>query len=124
MHKGAGIVLAVVMFLVPGLAIGATALWNPPTQNEDNTPLTDLAGFNLYEITSGARTKVNAVLIPTSLCAGSPATCTYALPSGSAVKGDRFVMTAVDAAGNESEDSLPATYNVKPKVPAGLIVRP
>ena len=111
------------LLILPVSVLAATAEWNPPTQNEDGTPLTDLSGFNFYEVTGGGHVKVNTVLIPTTICTGSPSLCTYSIPVGVVVKHDSFVATAVDSYGSESVDSISATYSVKPKAPASLILR-
>jgi hypothetical protein len=117
------ILIVVFLVILPISLFAATAEWNPPTQNEDGTPLTDLSGFNLYEVTGGGHVKVNTVLISTTICTGSPSLCTYSIPSGVVVKHDSFVVTAVDSYGSESVDSISATYNVKPKPGANLIIR-
>lgn len=126
------VTLVVFCFAFFGLVLGqncttchaANATWSQEMQNVDNTPFTDLAGWNLYKTTSG-RVKVNTGgLIPPASCTGTTTlSCTWAIPANSAVKNDTFVITAVDTSGNESGDSNTAKYGVLPKAPTMLLVR-
>jgi hypothetical protein len=72
---------------------GAVSLgWQPPTQNTDGSPLTDLSGYRIYfGQVSGNYTDQTAVSAPAS-------SYSVTLPSGNYY----FVMTALDHEGNES----------------------
>jgi hypothetical protein len=95
-------------------SIPLKATWTPNTE-------TDMTGYNLYR-TDGVRIKINTILIP------HPPTLPYlftvTVPDQSA--GTLiFMLTAVDTNGNESFDSLPASYNynldtIPPAKPGGL----
>ncbi len=82
----------------------ATLSWDAPTENEDGTPLTDLAGYRLYwGTTSGS--------YPNSVTINNPGVTTYVvdnLPSGTY----EFVATAFNTSGFESRFSNPATKTV------------
>jgi hypothetical protein len=110
------------MLIFPGISFAVHAEWNPPTTNVDGSPLTDLGGFNVYEVT-GSRTKVNSTLILPSVCTGSPSVCSWTFPGGVVTEGDKFVVTAVDTGGNESGDSNQATAVFAPSAPGGLILK-
>jgi hypothetical protein len=77
------------------VAVSATVTleWQPPTENVDGTPLTNLAGYRIYYGT-GSRDYTEVVAID------SPTATSYSivLPSGTYY----FAMTARDADGNES----------------------
>lgn len=124
MRKILFVMIMVATLLFPVISLAASAQWTQEMKNADGTPLTDLAGFNLYETTGGGRVKINSALIPPSSCTGTTTlTCTWALPGGAAVKNDTFVLTAVDATGGESADSNTATFKVMPKAPSLLLVQ-
>ncbi|MFQ6005670.1 MAG: putative Ig domain-containing protein [Woeseia sp.] len=75
----------------------ATLLWTAPTQRTDNTPLTNLAGFNIYYgQTSGNYANLIAVT--------NPGITTYVVDNLSAGTW-YFVVTAFDANGLESNPS-------------------
>jgi len=73
-----------------------TLAWDAPTTNADGTPLTDLAGYNVYDgETSGIYTAVTDV--------GDVTTFTLkGLPAGLRF----FAVTAYDSSGNESDFSV------------------
>ena len=115
------VLLVLAILFVPVICFGAHAEWTPPTTNTDGTALTDLAGFNFYNVTS-TRTKVNASLISPSVCTGTPSVCSYTIP-GTVPDGNKYVVTAVDTSGNESADSNQAVAAISPSSPAGLIIK-
>ncbi|MEE9341291.1 MAG: ABC transporter substrate-binding protein [Thermoplasmata archaeon] len=78
---------------------GALSLsWTAPANNTDGSPLTDLAGYNIYRMTSsgGPKTLVNDNPVSTTTFLDT------ALENG---KTYYYVVTAVDNRGNESPDS-------------------
>ena len=84
------------------VTLGSVTLsWTPPTENEDGTVLTDLAGYRLYwGTTPGVYTD--------SLTINNPGLTTYVvenLPPGTY----EFVATSFNAAGTESIYSNAAT---------------
>ena len=111
------LVLAVLL-IFGGSAFGATltlkATWTP--NNE-----ADMAGYNFYR-TDGARTKLNSSLIP------HPPSLPYLFSitvSDNSTGTATFILTAVDASGNESLDSNSATFSydfVAPAAPKALSV--
>ena len=87
---------------VEAVALGsATLIWVAPTENEDGTALTDLAGYRvLWGTTPGT--------YPNSVTIDNPGVSSYVvenLPPGSY----EFVVTSFNAAGVESRRSEPAT---------------
>ena len=72
--------------------------WTAPANNTDGSPLTDLAGYNIYRMTSsgGPKTLVNDNPVSTTTFLDTP------LENG---KTYYYVVTAVDKRGNESPDS-------------------
>ena len=46
--KAVIVCLGFLIFVMPVHAESVSLSWNAPTTNEDNTPLTDLAGFKVY----------------------------------------------------------------------------
>ena len=68
-------------------------LWDPPTMNVDGTPLTDLAGFNVYYWQA-------SWLNPAVVDAGNQTV--YTLGGLEVGKTYHFAVTAYDASGNES----------------------
>lgn len=107
-----------------GTIIGANVTkvfsWTAPTQNEDGTALTDLAGYNFYEsVVAGApMAKINSALL-------TGASYTASLLPGSY----QFAVTALNKAGSESVQSvlyalvIPAAPAIKPAAPGGLTSR-
>ena len=82
----------------------ATLSWQPPTQNQDGSPLTNLAGFRVYWGTSPG-TYPNSVLL------SNPGLTTYVV--GNLVAGTHyFTMTAVNASGIESAKATPASKTI------------
>lgn len=73
----------------------ATLSWDAPTQKVDSSPLTDLAGYNIYYGTTPG-------IYPSVININNPGLTSYVvdnLPGGTTY---HFVVTAIDAAGNES----------------------
>jgi hypothetical protein len=78
-----------------------TLSWTPPTQNEDGTALTDLAGYWIYWGTSPGS-------YPDSVKIDNPGLSTYVVDN--LVPGTyEFVATSFNASGVESVYSNPAT---------------
>ena len=81
--------------------LSTTLSWNPPTENEDGTPLMDLAGYKIYwGNRPGNYTK--------SVTINNPGISSYVvenLPAGTL----EFVATSFNTAGVESEYSSPTT---------------
>ena len=109
----------VIVFLFSSLSIGATlslkATWTPPTKNSDGTPLTDLASYNLYRTDAG-----RALIGNISSTAAQPYSFSVTVTGSGTLS---FVMTAVDASGNESADSTAVTFPydlVPPAAPGSL----
>lgn len=82
----------------------ATLSWTAPTENEDGTPLTDLAGFKLYWGTSPGN-------YPNSVRIDNSTVTTYTV-DGLAPGTYEFVATAVNQAGIESSFSSPASKSI------------
>jgi hypothetical protein len=80
---------------VTQVAMGSAVLtWTPPTQNEDGSPLTDLAGFKIYYGNESGN-------YPTSIQIDNPGVITYVVEN---LTPDTyyFVATAVNTQGVES----------------------
>jgi hypothetical protein len=115
------LLIALIVFCFATSASPASLQWTAPTTNEGGSPLTDLAGHNAYDVTTGA-VKLNATLIALSFCTtATPRVCTWPLPT-TPVKGQKYVVTAVDSTAEESAYSNIATFKVKPSAPASLII--
>jgi hypothetical protein len=93
-----------------GIAVRATATgsatlsWRPPTQNQDGSPLTNLAGFKVYWGTAKGT-------YPNSVALNNPGLATYVvdnLASGTYY----FVVTAVTTTGTESTQSNAASKTI------------
>lgn len=83
---------------VQDVAPGSVELsWEPPTQNEDGSPLTDLAGFKVYWGTTPGE-------YPNSITIDNPAVLTY-LVENLAANTYYFVATAFNTEGTESAPS-------------------
>jgi hypothetical protein len=110
-----------VTLMLPSLLFAATASlqYSAVTTNTDGTPITDLAGYNAYDVT-GTRTKLNSSTIPTTACVAG--VCTWDLPT-LPTEGKKFVVTAIDTTSHESADSNTATYTNTPSAPASLIIK-
>jgi len=89
----------------------ASNSWTAPTQNEDGTPLTDLAGYRLYWgcEQSGQYTDVRPIDDPAAL-----STTTAGLPD--TAEACYFVITALNTAGTESRYSGEA-IKLRPDAP-------
>jgi hypothetical protein len=86
-----------------GQAATVTISWTPPTDNEDGSPLTDLAGYHVYiGQTSGHYDQMLPVGLTTSI--------THA----GYVEGQTYVwaVTAVDTSGNESRYSVEVSKTI------------
>lgn len=98
-----------------GVVYQAALTWTEPTQNEDGSPLTDLASYRIYRTaTSGvyADPPIATVLAPATSYTDAP------LGEGTWF----YVMTAVDTSGNESVWSNEAskTIAIPPAAPLNL----
>ena len=84
--------------------------WTAVTKNNGDSPITDLAGYRVYQDGAAvAETVVNQYVWPT-------------FPLNHGASADFFV-TAFDTAGNESPASLPVTLTadlLAPKAPTNL----
>ena len=119
------LILILCAILYAATCFGATYTfeWTPPTTNTDGSPLTDLAGYNLYDTTS-TRTKVNGSLILPSACTGTPVKCSWIYTVGGYLaENEKFVCTAVDNGGLESADSNTATWNARSNPPGSFLMR-
>lgn len=112
------LLLAISLVLLASVAWSASiplkATWTPNTE-------ADMAGYNLYR-TDGTRLKLNPTLIthPPTL----PYNFIVTVPDNSSGT-MTFVLTAVDAMGNESVDSVVVNkvYDLIPPVrPIGLVI--
>jgi len=82
----------------------ATLNWQPPTQNEDGTPLNDLAGYNIYWGTTPGT-------YPNSVRIDNPGLTTYVVEN-LAPGTYEFVSTAFNLAGTESRYSNAASKTI------------
>jgi hypothetical protein len=91
--------------LAAGSAIGSVSLsWQAPTENEDGTALTDLAGFKIYWGTTPGR-------YPNSVTIDNPSVTAYVVEN--LAPGEyEFVGTSFNAAGVESRYSSPVSRSV------------
>jgi hypothetical protein len=82
----------------------ATLSWQPPTQNSDGSPLTNLAGYKVYWGNSLGT-------YPSSVTLNNPGLATYVV--GNLVPGTYyFVVTALNTAGTESQHSNSASKTI------------
>lgn len=88
----------------------ANLSWTPPTQNEDGSPLVDLAGYRVYWRAGSATGFPNAVTVPASESA-------YRLTGLPNVGTCDFVVTAINASGAESIFSNVASKAGPPAAP-------
>jgi hypothetical protein len=104
-------------FLHPALALSGDAelSWTAPTQNEDGTPLTDLAGFKIYWGTTQGGPYPTSVDIP------DPAQTTHTV-TGLADGTWYFVATAYNIGGTESQYSGEASKVLATPQPPVLVV--
>lgn len=80
--------------------------WEAPTENVDGTPLTDLAGYNVfYGFSSRQYGEPIPLMVPdaTHLELSAETEIVIPAPSGGGVVDVYFAMTALDDDGNESE---------------------
>lgn len=86
-----------------GGGTGSAALsWEAPTTRDDGSPLTDLAGYRLYvSLGSGVSLEPIDVGLQTEYTLANLASGAY-----------RFAVSAYDAAGRESDLSLPVTKTI------------
>ncbi len=90
---------------VNAISLGSVTLdWTAPTENEDGTPLTDLAGYKIYWGTSPGD-------YPNSATIDNPSVTTYVVEN-LAPGTYEFVATSVNSAGVESRYSGIATRTV------------
>jgi hypothetical protein len=84
----------------------ATVTWTPPTENTDNTPLTDLAGFKIYYGTDQSQ-------LTQSIVIDDPAASSWEVSNLSGNTTYYFAVTAFNSNGVESELSSIAskTFN-------------
>lgn len=91
----------------PAETASLTLRWDAPSENEDGSPLTDLAGFNLYYGQTSPVTVANSTVI--RLATVTTATLSDLSP------GTYFVAVAArDAAGNISDLSTSLRVEVSP----------
>ena len=94
------LLLAPVSALAAEMGIEIDLNWQPPTENVDGTPLTDLASFNFYVGSRAQSSDLGIINLPDPFATST--TIALDVESGTSV----FVrMTALDAEGNESEFS-------------------
>jgi hypothetical protein len=90
---------------VVGTATGSVSLvWAPPTENEDGTPLRDLAGYKLYWGTAEGSYPNSATLM-------NPGITRYVVEELTPAEW-HFVITALNSRGDESERSNAAIEEV------------
>jgi len=90
---------------VDAISLGSATLnWQPPTENEDGTPLNDLAGYNIYWGTTPGD-------YPNSVRIDNPGLTTYVVEN-LAPGTYEFVSTAFNAAGTESRYSNVASKTI------------
>ena len=86
-------------------AVGPTLAWDPPTENADGSPLTDLAGYKVYYgTTSGTYTE--------SIDVGNQTT--HTVPDLSTGQYYFFATTAYDSSDNESGFSVELAWSSTP----------
>jgi len=91
--------------LVEAVSLGSVTIsWTPPTQNEDGTPLSDLAGYKIYWGTTPGT-------YPNSVTINNPGLTTYVIDN-LAPGTYEFVSTSFNAAGTESRFSNTAARSV------------
>ena len=107
-----GSLVGVVLLCGYAYADAITLHWNPPTTNEDSTPITDLASFNVY-----ARSDTNFVIgsdIMTNLSDGVVSTPVgdeaYSVPLD-IPSNTWLTVTSRDTSGNESGFVQPILYS-------------
>lgn len=103
--------IATLVFALP-VQQGKTLTWDPPTTNNDGTPLTDLAGYKIYWKSTAGDSYTDAK----SKSVGNVTTVTIESVTGSSTAIYYFVATAYDSANNESNFSN-EVRNVLPLAP-------
>jgi hypothetical protein len=87
------------------IAVGAATLsWNPPTENSDGTPLTDLAGYRIYY-------GRNADNLTQVVVLNNPGLTRYVIENLSTARW-YFAMTSVNAEGVESHRTQTASKTI------------
>jgi len=118
--------LFLALFSLSAFAAEFNATWQPPTTNVDGSPLTDLAGFRVYTSATQGGPYTQAADVTDPLAT----TGTFSVPL-SLSPGDNnvyVVMTAYDAAGNESVYSnevmkvVSVVDDVAPSAPAVITI--
>lgn len=105
-----------------------TTTWVPPTQNTDGTPLTDLAGYNIYRGTTAANLVRIKSVGPAVTTLDDPGLATgtyvYAVTSVNASSQESAKSATASAAVNGSITSASATAAIQsiPNPPTGLTV--
>lgn len=105
------------------VAIAAEAVlsWTPPTENEDGSALTDLAGYKFYYGTTSGVYDLGPIDLP------DPAATTYTVTGLDYDTTYYFVATAYNTSGTESVYSNEATKTtapLRPNPPLNLTVNP
>jgi len=95
--RGAALTVTATFSVAADVAGSVPLSWVPPTQNTDDTPLTDLAGYKIIYGTSSAALD-QVVAVP------NPATTSYLIERLMPATW-YFAVKAIDAAGNESVPS-------------------
>ena len=91
---------------LPGVGIGTALLsWFPPTENTDNSVLTDLAGYKIYYGTSPG-------IYSTPIIINNPGLSSI-LVEDLAISDWYFVMTAFNSSGIESSYSIEVSKTIK-----------
>ena len=112
-HIYFGLTLNLIILLYATIVFGCptngdvTLSWTPPTTNADGTPLTELAGYNVYYGTSTGN-------YSQSIDVGN--VTTYQVRNLMDGLTYYFVVTAYDASGNESGDSNEVNKTIQPPV--------
>ncbi len=88
-----------------------TLTWTAPTQNEDGTPLTDLAGYNIYYGCSASGDYPQTLSVPDP---NATSVVVTGLPNATECY---FVATAYNVPGEESQYSGEATVTTQPAAP-------
>ena len=98
--------LAAFSITVQAVATGsATLTWTPPTQNEDGSPLTDLAGYKIYWGTTQGS-------YPNSATLNNPGLTSYVVENLLSGNTYFFVTTAFNSGGIESQRSNVASKTI------------
>ena len=94
------VVLVACVFLSPVFVFAHSLAWDRTNAEPD------LAGYNAYDVTT-TRVKMNTTVIPDTICTGTipGGICVTPIPTQYHIEGHRYVVTAIDTAGNESIDS-------------------